>query len=132
MSMYLPYDGRKLEGLKRQWLQTLKLLGMEGKKLHDFRRTALTNMTRAGIPQIIAQKISGHKNESVFRRYNIINEKDLENAAEIMANYQSNQGQGHSLGHKLGHSNENVAFSEDTENVKLLKVKEFHGAGERS
>lgn len=122
------YDGRKLEGLKRQWLQTLKLLGMEGKKLHDFRRTALTNMTRAGIPQIIAQKISGHKNESVFRRYNIINEKDLENAAEIMANY---QGKGHSLGHKLGHSNKNVAFSEDTENVNLLEVKGIFGAGER-
>lgn len=115
------YSGDRLYYIKRQWKNALEQAGLEGKKLHDFRRTALTNMTRAGIPQIIAQKISGHKTESVFRRYNIVNESDLENAAEIMANY---QGKGHSLGHKLGHSNKNVAFSEDTENVNLLKVKE--------
>lgn len=115
------YDGSKLEGFKRQWLQTLKLLGLKGRKFHDFRRTAISNMVRANIPQVVCQKISGHKNESVFRRYNIITESDLENAAETMANYQRE-------GLKYGHSNKNVANSEET---NLLKVKDFSGAGER-
>lgn len=119
------YDGSKLEGLKRQWLQTLKTIGLEGKKFHDFRRTAISNMVRANIPQVVCQKISGHKNESVFRRYNIITEDDLAKAAETMADYQSG-------GAKNGHTYQNVGTLEDTENVNLLKIKEFIGAGERS
>lgn len=111
------YDGNRLGYIKRQWKKALAQAGLEGKKLHDFRRTALTNMTRAGIPQIIAQKISGHKTESVFKRYNIVNENDLQNAAEIMANY-------YSRGLELGHSDQNVGNLENTENLKLLKVKE--------
>ncbi len=114
------YDGERLYYIKRQWKNALRQAGLEDKRLHDFRRTALTNFTRAGISQIVAQKISGHKTDSCFKRYNIITESDIEKAAEIMANYQQ---KGHSLGHKLGHSNKNVAFSEDTENVNLLKDK---------
>jgi len=49
---------------------------------HTARRSAATNMFKAGIPSISIMRITGHKTESVFLKY--INFSDEENAILIM------------------------------------------------
>lgn len=56
-----------------------------GLRPHDFRRTACRNMVKAGIPQTVAMAISGHKTDSMFRRYAIMDKSAVQEAFEVLA-----------------------------------------------
>jgi integrase/recombinase XerD len=49
--------------------ETCDRLGLEGISTHSFRRTALTQMSSAGIPLRVIQEISGHRSLQALQRY---------------------------------------------------------------
>jgi integrase len=55
------------------------------KIFHDTRRSAVRGFERAGVPRSVAMKMTGHKTESVYRRYAIVDEAMLREAGAKIA-----------------------------------------------
>jgi integrase len=87
----------RIKRFDKTWKKACQDAGIGIRLFHDFRRTAVRNMVRSGVPERVAMMVSGHKTRSVFDRYNIVDEKDLRLAAKLYAAYVREQ-RGHNLG----------------------------------
>jgi len=77
--------GRRIQYFRRTWIRACRLAGLPGRLPHDFRRTAVRNLERAGVPRSVAMKLTGHKTESIYRRYAIVAEQDLKDGVAKLA-----------------------------------------------
>jgi len=65
--------------------QACHQLDLEGISTHSFRRTALTQMSNAGIPLRVIQKISGHHSLDVLQEYLEITPEQVRGAASSLS-----------------------------------------------
>lgn len=72
---------QRIISFAKAWKSACRAAGCPGRLPHDLRRTAVRNLVRAGIPQTVAMQMTGHKTDSVFRRYDIVSSGDLRDAA---------------------------------------------------
>jgi integrase len=73
-------SGKPIISYAKDWKKAVTEAGLVGRIPHDFRRTAVRNLVRAGVPERVAMTITGHKTRSVFERYNIVSDGDLKEA----------------------------------------------------
>ncbi len=99
------HKGRKIGDFRKSWKTACVNAGLgqleeqsDGRKKyfgtipHDLRRCAARNLSRAGVPESVAMEITGHKTRSMYRRYRIVDEKDLREATEKLQSHLEKQG----------------------------------------
>ncbi len=85
---------RRAAIVKRGNLEEVVRPALLGRVPHDFRRTAVRNLVRAGVPEHIATKLSGHKTRDIFDRYDIVSERDLSEGVAKLAQFHAAAGVG--------------------------------------
>jgi integrase len=74
--------GRPRRDIRSAWATACKRAGCPGMLPHDFRRTAVRNMERAGVPRSVAMKLTGHRTEAIYKRYAIVSDTEIRDAAK--------------------------------------------------
>jgi integrase len=74
-------EGKSIGSFRKAWASACKRAGIAGKIPHDFRRTAVRNLERAGVPRSAAMAMVGHQTESIYRRYAIADDGMLKEGA---------------------------------------------------
>ncbi len=82
--------GAPLVDFRNAWRTACRLAGVPGRLIHDFRRTAVRNLERAGVPRSTAMKLTGHLTDGVYSRYAIVDSAMLEEGVAKLAAMSAN------------------------------------------
>src|SRR5208283_134 len=112
----ISWKGEGIREVKTAWNKARERANVPGLLVHDLRRTAVRNMVRAGIPEKQAMRISGHKSRSIFDRYDITDERDIQLAGQKLARYLAEKGE------TADHPKDAVVLGEKEEVTKEVTV----------
>lgn len=76
-----PKTGSHYDDVRKVFGTAAEAIGRPGLWFHDLRRSFVTRARRKGIPESVVMRMSGHRSASVFKRYNIIFDSDVADAA---------------------------------------------------
>lgn len=96
--------GRPLKGFRKSWHAACVAAGVPGRIPHEFRRSAVRNLERAGGPRSTAMAMVGHRTESIYRRYAIVDEVMLQEGGAKLAAYAEGKVLGKVAGAREGDS----------------------------
>ena len=86
------HDEDRIGDFRKTWRDALRRAKLpEGFVFHGLRYCAASNLTSAGVPQVLAQRITGHVTASIFRRYNLVSDADLADAGRKITTYNANR-----------------------------------------
>jgi integrase len=105
-------DGKPVKDFRSSWRNACVAAGVPNLKVHDLRRTGARNLRRAGVDRDIIMRIGGWKTDSVFRRYNIVDEADLRDAMQKLENSQRTA--------KVSTENDAVAKKQESTNSSII------------
>jgi integrase len=74
-------NGGRIKYFRAAWETACKEAGCPNALVHDMRRSAVRTFERAGVPRSAAMSMVGHKTESIYRRYAIVDEAMQREAA---------------------------------------------------
>jgi len=75
-------NGRPVKDFRKAWKNACEKAKIGHRLFHDYRRSAIRNMERARVPRSAAMKVSGHKTESVYRRYAVVDQELMDDATK--------------------------------------------------
>lgn len=80
LSVYV-FHGRRGQRIpyptfRKAYLGACRRARVEGRWIHDLRRSAARELRRAGVAEAVCQSVTGHATSSMFRRYAIVDSHD--------------------------------------------------------
>jgi len=87
-------SGKPVKSFRKAWETACEAIGQPDLVPHDMRRSATRNFRKAGLSENEGMAMTGHQTNSIYRRYDIIDEEDMKESMEKVQDYLKAQPRG--------------------------------------